>query len=209
MAWLEAVVATCPPTSLSTAPVGWETELITSGGCTVRYPAGWVSTLAPGAYECTRDASRDVGYHLVATALPGVDWDEVSRGDELVADLTDTYPDLAVLSAASASDPYGVGIRYRVIIAKLTLGGAHTLAVFKVVHSGCSVVLASCPLTASLTWAPAAELPAWACTLAQIEATLHCPSGGGDTCDEGDCDASCRDDGQDGGTCVGDSCMCM
>lgn len=203
-AWLYAVAAGCPPMSLSTAPGEWGTSLLTDSGCTVRHPSGWPTTLEPGRFEVTTDASRRVGYSIVATYVAGVDWDEGSLGDLLVDELRQDLPDLEVIAAATQEDPYGLGVRLRVLVMKLTLDDLPTLAVAKVVHQGCSIILGSCPLTAGLAWAPAAELPDWACTLAQIEATLHCPSGGGLECDAEACDASCAE----GGTCVGDTCMC-
>lgn len=208
LAWLGAVVAQCPPTSLSTAPVLWKMTMITEYGCVVRHPEEWITNLQPGVFTVTADASQHVGYMVVGTYLQGYDWTEVTLGDHLVAELRKTYPDLVVLAADTATDPYGIGVRFRVIIMKFEMDGTRTLGVAKIVHDGCSALLNNCALTASITWAPAAELPTWACTLAQIEATLHCPSGGGDECDENDCDTSCKTEGHDGGTCVGDNCMC-
>lgn len=208
LAWLGAIVQTCPPMSYSTAPGLWEMTLITDYGCTVRHPGEWVTDLQPGYFEATSDARRQVGYAVVGTYLAGTDWDEVSLGDLVVSELQKVYPDLAVLAADSESDPYGFGMRFRVIVMKFTNDGTRSLGVAKVLHGGCSWVLNNCPLTASITWAPAAELPLWACLLGQIEATLRCPSGGGTTCDENDCDATCKAQGGTGGTCVGDSCMC-
>jgi hypothetical protein len=208
LAWLVAVVATCPPMSYSTAPGLWTMSLITEGGCVVRHPEDWIASLSPGIFEVTADESRHVGYSIVGTYLEGIDWTEVSLGDYVVSELQKVYPDLALLSATTTSDPYGFGILFRVIVAKFELDGTRSLGVVKVTHAGCSAVLGNCALTASITWAPAAELPRWACTLAQIEATFRCPSAGGSDCDEGDCDSTCKAGGNNGGTCVGDDCMC-
>ena len=208
VAWLGSIVATCPPTSLSTAPGLWKMTRITDYGCTVRHPEEWVTVLQPGSFEVTSDASRQVGYSVVGTYLSGTDWSETTLGDYLVTELRKNYPDLVVLAATTTTDPYGLGTRFRVLVLKFALDGTRSLGVAKVLFAGCSAVLDNCALTASITWAPAVELPIWACMLAQIEATLHCPSGGGYECEEDDCNTSCIGQGKDGGTCVGDSCMC-
>lgn len=210
LAWLVAVVRTCPPMSYSTAPGLWKMTMITDYGCIVRHPEEWIVHLQPGIFEVTADATRHVGYSVVGTYLEGTDWDEVSLGDYLIAELQKGYPDLRVLGADTETDPYGFGTRFRVIIMKFTMDGTRELGVAKVLHAGCSWVLNNCALTASISWAPVEELPIWACTLGQIEATLRCPSGGeAPECDEGDCDTSCKGQGNTGGTCIGDNCMCF
>jgi len=210
LAWLLAIVAGCPPTSLSTAPGDWETSLLTEGGCTVRHPADWLTKASTGLFTTTRDATEQVGWLVVASAVEGVEWDVDSLSSYLIDQLRADYPDIAVIGAWTDPlvDPWGVTTWMKTQVVKLTHSGARSLGVFKLVHTACSPILGLCPLTATGSWAPLPQLPTWACTLAQIEATLRCPSSGGESCDDDTCDQACRDTGNDGGSCVGDHCAC-
>ena len=209
-AWVEAVAAGCPPVSLSTAPVGWSSALVTPAGCTVKHPPDWTPSPSTGLFMVTNGPAGLVGWLIAGTWVQGTTWTVETLGDHLVEQLRVDHPDLVVVNAwtDSATDPFGVTTYLRTLLLRFTQAMVQSVGLFKVVHTECSVLLGACPLTASGAWAPVAELPTWACTLAQVEATFYCPSGGGTGCDEGQCDATCKEGGSTGGTCVGDQCTC-
>ncbi len=202
------VLLQCPPVSLSTVPGGWQLVQITDSGCTTWAPPGWVTAVDGPSLEITPDAAGAAGYFVLATYVEGVDWDEASLADALFLELKQEYPDIQVLKEETLTDPFGMGLKIRVVSVKFRLSGVETVGVYRVVHYECSPILNACPLTATGTWVPLAQVPAMACTLAQIDAALRCPSGGPTECSEGECDTTCKAMGFAGGTCVGDDCTC-
>ena len=207
LAYLAALAARCPPVSRSTVPGGWELHGVGDKACSLSTPPGWVEASDGVTFTYTNDAAGTVGYLIIATYLQGIDWTPESMGQEVIDNLEGQFPDLAVLHAETTTEPL-LGLRVRSYVMKYTKGGRPTVGTLNIVFSECSAILNACPLTGGGAWAPLDELADWACALRQVDASLFCPAGGGDGCDDGDCDAACRVEGQNGGRCEGDDCVC-
>lgn len=208
VAWLVDVARACPQVSKLTVPGGWAMSMVGDKGCMLYTPA-WIASDDGTTWSWVTDAQRSAGFLIVAGAMSGTGWDEVSLAGVVVDALRAQYPDLAVLAADSADDPFGTGWRIRTLIVRFTNGALPSVGIVRVVHGGCSVPLDACPLTASALWAPLATLPAQACTLAQVEASFHCPQAGGSDCEEGPCNEACKAGGSDHGYCSGNNCVCV
>ena len=203
-----AVVLNCPPVSVSTVPGDWYMVPVNDQGCTLYAPQGWNATIDGTVLNVTSDPGGTAGYFINASQVAGVQWNEVSLAELLKQELVKVYPDLVVLKEETWTDPYGMGLKIRVVSIKFTKGGVPTVGNFRVIFYECSVILNSCPLTASGTWVPLSQVESLACTLAQIDASLRCPSGGSTDCNEGSCDTSCKSMGYSNGYCSGDDCTC-
>ncbi len=206
--YCEAVLMQCPPLSQSTVPAGWDMLMVTESGCTVHAPPGWLHGVDGVTFEVTKDAAGTAGYFVLATYVPGTDWNEATLADYLYQELLNDYPDMKILKAETFTDSFGLGLKIRVVSVKFTQGGLPTVGVLRVVHYECSMILGNCPLTSTGVWVPLAEVASLSCTLAQIDASLRCPSGGGSDCSEGECDTYCKSQGYSSGSCVGDDCQC-
>ena len=207
LAWSEAIIGQCPPVSSSTVPAGWQTYLVGDQGCAVRGPPGWPAQQEPGWLQLASDAEETAGYFLMIGWLEGTAWTAETIGDQVLAMLQQEVPDLTVLEVTEGPDPYGLGITFRVIATKFTSDGVQAVGNLLVIHTPCSAILDRCALTVSGGWTALAQLPDYACTVAQISASLTCPQGGGG-CIDSECDASCKASGKAWGTCVGDYCDC-
>lgn len=206
-AWMRQVADACPQVSTLTVPGGWAMSMIEEHGCVV-YTPSWQAIPSPGIWQWVADDTRLVGFLVVAGSLPGVGWDEVSLAEQVVQGFADVHPDLAVIEAASSDDPYGTGWRLRQLLLRFTNDGTPSVAALRLVHGGCSAVLGTCPVTADVLWTTVAAYRDTACTLLQVEASFHCPSKGEEECDEGACDAGCKESGAAGGVCIGPNCVC-
>ena len=204
VAKLVRAVAACPRMSISTVPFDWRMSLVTQSGCAVHHPPQWPPVAEPGVFKVAQPPAELTGWLIIGTYLPGTHWTDESLADFTVQELTRLHPDLAVIHSATEMDRWGLGVRIRQVIVKLTNQGVASVGVIKVIHAQCSPILNNCALTAMVSWTPVAELSTWACPLGQIEATFRCPSGGGSYCRDHECDASCAR----GGRCVGDTCSC-
>lgn len=209
LARLLRAVAACPRMSISTVPFDWQMSLVTANGCAVHHPPAWLPVAQPGVFKVAAPPAEHTGWLILGTYLPGTYWNDETLADFTVHELTKLHPDLAVIHASTQTDPWGLGVRIRHVVVKLTQDGVPSIGVVKVIHAQCSAILNNCALTAMVSWTTTAELRTWTCPLGQIEATFRCPSGGGSDCRDPDCHASCRADGNAGGRCVGDTCSCF
>lgn len=207
-AWMLQVAEACPQASSLTVPGGWAMSMLAESGCVI-YTPSWEAIPSDGIWQWVSDDTRLTGLMIIAGSVQGTGWDEASLADIVIDGLAKIHPDLDVIASASQDDPYGTGWRIRSLLLRFTNEGTPSVGALRLVHGGCSVVLGTCAVTADVMWTPVDAYSATACTLLQVEASFHCPSKGGNECDEGDCDAGCKAKGSAGGVCVGDNCMCQ
>jgi hypothetical protein len=206
-AWGEAALAACGPIS-SAPPASWEMVLIGDTGCTVHRPPAWTFEVEGASVWLYASAEEEAGVMLLGGVLEGTAWTATTILDGIVDTLREQYPDITIIDAGEGPDPYGLGIVVRIASLKFHDGDVPMVGMLRVIHSPCSDLLGTCPLTAAGTWAPLATLPDFACTLAQIDATVTCPKPGGENCDEGACDGDCKGEGSAYGYCSNDTCVC-
>ena len=205
--WGEAALAACG-TITSTVPPGWEMVLLGDTGCTVHRPPTWPFEVEGASAWIYASEEEEAGVMLLNGYLEGTDWTAEAILDGVIELLRETYPDITVIDAGEGPDPYGLAIVIRIASLKFHDGEVPMVGMLRVIHHGCSPILGNCPLTAAGTWSPLAQLPDFACTLSQIDATVKCPQGGGGNCDESQCDADCKAQGSTYGYCSNDTCVC-
>ena len=206
-AWGDAALAACGTIS-STIPPGWEMVLIGDTGCTVHRPPAWTFEVEGASVWLYASAAEEAGVMLLNGILEGTAWTAESILDALLEQLRESYPDIEIIDVGEGPDPYGLGLVIRIASVKFHDGEVPMVGMLRVIRSECSALLGTCPLTAAGTWAPLAELPDFACTLGQIDATVTCPKPGGANCDEGTCDDDCKTGGAASGYCSNDQCVC-
>ena len=210
--YTEAVGAACPQVSSLTVPGNWYLLMIGQTGCSVSLPPSWTGgsteDLASTTFMAQSDAEQTAGYLVFFGSVQGTDWTEESLGDLMIGELRTDHPDLAVVGAWTADDPFGLGVKVRTLLVKFDRNSTPSLALVRVIHTGCSALTNSCPLTSNAQWAPLADLSAHSCDLTQIDASVRCPSSGGSDCDQAACDAACQTAGSDHGYCSGNDCIC-
>jgi hypothetical protein len=206
-AWGESAVAASGEIT-SAVPPGWEMVLMGDTGCTVHRPPDWPFEVEGASVWIYASEEEEAGIMLLNGVLEGADWTATAILDELLDILREQYPDITVIDAGEGPDPYGLGIVIRIASAKFHDGDVPMVGMLRVIHTPCSALLGTCPLTATGTWAPLATLPDFACTLSQIDATVACPKPGGANCEEDACDADCKAQGSAYGYCSNDQCVC-
>lgn len=206
-AWGEAALAGCG-TITSSVPPGWEMVLIGDTGCTVHRPSTWPFEVEGASAWIYASAEEEAGIMLLNGYLEGTAWTAESILDSVLDQLRATYPDITVIDQGEGPDPYGLNLVIRIASLKFHDGEVPMVGMLRVIHHGCSPILGNCPLTATGTWSPLAQLPDFACTLSQIDATVKCPQGGGDNCEQGQCDTDCKAKGSAYGYCSNDNCVC-
>ena len=211
--YVGTVGASCPQVSSLTIPGTWYLLMIGQTGCSVSLPPSWTGDSTEGLGSTTfmaqSDATQTAGYFVYLGTLQGVDWTEVSLGDLMVDNLRNDNPDLEVVGAWTTDDLFGLSVKIRTILVKYGRNTTPSIAVVRIVHTGCSTLTNTCPLTSSAQWAPLAELSTYSCDLAQIDASVRCPSSGGSDCDEAECNTACQGAGHEHGYCSGNSCVCI
>jgi len=206
-AWGEAALAACGAIT-SAVPAGWEMVLVGDTGCTVHRPAGWPFEVEGASVWIYASAEEEAGVMLLNGVLEGTDWTATTILGAVLELLREQYPDITIIDAGEGPDPYGLGIVIRIASVKFHDGEVPSVGMLRVIHSGCSAILGTCPLTVAGTWAPLVTLPDVACILSQIDATLTCPKPGGGSCEDGPCDADCKAEGDGYGYCSNDLCVC-
>ncbi len=206
-AWGEDALHACGAIT-STVPAGWEMILIGDTGCTVHRPPSWTFEVEGASVWIYASPQEEAGVMLLNGVLEGTTWTAEAILDGIVDTLREQYPDITIIDAGEAPDPHGLGLVIRIASLKFHDGAVPMVGMLRVIHSPCSELLGTCPLTAAGTWAPLATLPDFACTLSQIDATVTCPKPGGGSCDAGDCDAGCKAEGSAYGYCSNDTCVC-
>ena len=210
--YVGTVGALCPQVSSLTIPGTWYLLMIGQTGCSVSLPPSWTGAsteeLGSTTFMAQSDASQTAGYFVFLGSLQGVDWTEITLGDLMVDELRSDHPDLEVVRAWTTDDPFGLSVKIRTILVKYDGRTTPSLGLVRVVHTGCSTLTNTCPLTSSAQWAPLADLSTYSCDLSQIDASVRCPSSGGSDCDEAECNTACQSAGHDHGYCSGNNCIC-
>lgn len=209
VAYLIQLVAACPPLSRSTVPGGWDVHALKDAACSVWTPPGWLESEDVATKSFLADAEGTTGYLTIATQVPGTNWTIETLTQTVTDNLKEQTPDLEILAARTDPDPYGLGYQIRNVVLKYKKNGRPTVATLTMVHTECSAILNTCPLTGMGSWSPLDELATWACVLRQVDASVYCPGGGGsEDCVDSACNAQCIDEGNEGGGCQGDRCVC-
>jgi hypothetical protein len=174
---LYEAVAACGYLSTLTVPGGWQPIMITSSGCSQWIPADWLILGQADQMVVAADQSQQVASFALTGMLNGTDW------------TIDAINDYALENIGTAFKTQTPGVLYYKSYDILGTAASDCIYVFdnlstpeigylRVIFSGCNYVLGTCSAVLMGFWIPKAEMSKWACTVAQIDASVKCPGGG-------------------------------
>ena len=207
-AHMVASEASCPPVNSLEFPESFEMIMFGEQGCLIGIPQGWTSTQTEGHVEISQPPEGSTSYWAQATYLEGAYWSVDSSAGQVYNEMKQRFPDLQMIDSETKDDLFGLGIKIKVFIVKFTIESIETAGEIRVVHTGCSETLNKCPHTAVVTWAPIEKMESDLCILAQIDASLQCPSTGGAECAQWECNDRCEKTGAAFGYCSASQCIC-
>jgi|GEM_PF-2224019 len=205
-----AAAQACGYQSPSTVPVGWGSVIVGEGGCSAWAPSGWVSTGAGTSVTLiTETQSGDCGF----MALTGVPYTTIActpagARDYIVAGLEQGgCQGVSTLHWAEGTDQFaGYSFPRGDFFFTCQSNGVTRAAYLWISIQGTEPL---CNLLVLGLWTEASAIEAKMCTVTQVFNSIKCPSGGGGSCSDSECDSACRGEGYGGGSCVDDECQCQ
>ena len=201
-----AQAAACGTMSRSTVPVGWQQIMITGDGCTQWAPAHWVILGQYNDIILASDQSQKVAVFTHIGHLEGLDWTLPTLNNHAMALIEESFGSKPeVLHWATENI---LGIPTAVAVFTFDFSGLEMAGYIRIVFSGCIEPTNQCSAVFQGFWFPKDQMEAFLCTVAQVDASTKCPSGGVG-CNDADCSSQCQATGHTGGQCIGDNCACF
>lgn len=172
---LVAAVAGCKKMSPNTVPGGWQPVIATTGGCTVWIPAHWILFGIVDEYLFASDQAQTAAAFVLAGNLDGLGWTLAGIADYIL-------DELAVQAGAGEhvnlyfEQFVDQGLPTAEVLYTFVAGEKETAGYARIVLYGCTARTNTCNVSLVGFWMPADDIPAYACTGAQIAASLQCPT---------------------------------
>lgn len=191
-----------------TVPADWDMVWVGARGCTVHAPPTWTITgEGEGTTVGFRDGTGAEGFLGMMGEVEGAVGCTPAGVAGLVLDgfTANGYAAPEIAWQEVAAVPFG-GSLWDVAATVFTTG-AGGVAVVGYLWDLVTPSGPFCFVSGMGFWLPESAIEAEACTLVQIHESLKCPHAGGG-CDDAECDASCKGDGDAGGFCDPNSGEC-
>jgi hypothetical protein len=202
---LGAAAATCGKQSTFTVPGGWQMVAIGEKGCVTWAPPGWVvSGQFTGLATAMKDQSGQEGFLGLSGATTTACEPPIIRDGVLDGYTAKGYAAPQVLWHHEQNDEFG-GTAWPTghTVFSSSVGGTPLVGYLWILTTQ---TVAACDVVGLGFWEPVASIETNTCTLTQIINSVKC---GGASCDDGDCNTVCKNDGKAGGSCgSASSCEC-
>jgi hypothetical protein len=197
---LGAAASSCGKQSVFTIPGGWDIVAVGDKGCTVWVPPGWtIEGASTGLATALKDASGAEGFLGIAAATDAQACDAtVVRDGILDGYAKKGYASPTVLWHLEQNESFG-GTSWPTghTVFSTSAGGTPIVGYLWLLTTPTVI---ACDVVGLGFWEPVAAIESDTCTLTQVINSVKCPSGG-NACDDADCNAQCKRDGNAGGAC--------